>query len=684
MLVPYEDRVTGVDLTDDELQVARGSPITDGDGTRRATLLLEPGTEATATLPDGTEKDLGDRLNIRATEFTIGANGPAAMPGELPPTSAYTYAVEYSVDEASKDQAVNVEFDKPVVTYVDNIVGFKAGTPVPMGYYDREQAQWIAAPDGIVIKILGEPNGRAQLDVDRRRRRRHRSSRARHRRRRAGQARRPLRARQEPVAGRDHALHAVGLQLALRPARRRRRPGPGWPRRRRPRRRRPVPPGRLDHPLRGPGARRAGHDRRHAVPARLPVRPRPRPPHRRRARDPADAARTRPPRSTRVDLTIEVAGRTITRSFNRAPEPQDTFIFDGLDAYGRAVQGRQKVDVKIDYVYPAVYRSPGSFSSSFAAIGGNVLSANRTRQEITVSQNWSGVVGGLTAPPSALAGWSIDVHHTYDPIGRTLYLGDGTKRSAEGQNFDVISTTKSGLAFPEGLAPRRDGALFVADSRAHVVRRIAPGGATTMVAGTGDAPGSPATAARRPRPRSITPATWRSARTGRSSSPTRATTASAGSARRRDHDARRHRRRAATRATAARPRPPCSTSPPTSPSTPAAPPTSSTAPTTRSAGSARTGSSPRWPATARRASAATAAWPPGPACARRATSRCARDGSVFVADGGNHRVRRIDPDGTIETVAGNGADATRATAGPRSTRASTRRRRSCRCATAAC
>ena len=108
VMVPYEDRVSGVDLTDDELQVAQGSTITDGDGSRRATLLIEPGTEATATLPDGTEKELGDRLNIRATEFTIGANGPAAMPGELPPTSAYTYAVEYSVDEANKDKAVDV------------------------------------------------------------------------------------------------------------------------------------------------------------------------------------------------------------------------------------------------------------------------------------------------------------------------------------------------------------------------------------------------------------------------------------------------------------------------------------------------------------------------------------------------------------------------------------------------
>ena len=76
VLVPYDDRVTGVDLDDGELQVAQGAPITDGDGTRRATLLFEPGTEATATLPDGSTKELGDRLNIRATEFTIGEVRP--------------------------------------------------------------------------------------------------------------------------------------------------------------------------------------------------------------------------------------------------------------------------------------------------------------------------------------------------------------------------------------------------------------------------------------------------------------------------------------------------------------------------------------------------------------------------------------------------------------------------------
>ena len=36
---------------------------------------------------------LGD-LNVRATELTVGPNGEKAMPGELPPSSAYTYAVD--------------------------------------------------------------------------------------------------------------------------------------------------------------------------------------------------------------------------------------------------------------------------------------------------------------------------------------------------------------------------------------------------------------------------------------------------------------------------------------------------------------------------------------------------------------------------------------------------------------
>ena len=46
--------------------------------------------------------------------------------------------------------------------------------------------------------------------------------------------------------------------------------------------------------------------------------------------------------------------------------------------------------------------------------------------------------------------------------------------------------------------------------------------------------------------------------------------------------------------------------------------------------------------------------PPRRTCSIRPASRSTDDGNVFIADAANHRIRRIDPDGTITTVAGTG------------------------------
>jgi RHS repeat-associated protein len=506
VMVPYEDKVTGVDLGANEIQVASGSTITDGDGSRKATLLLDPGTDAKATLPDGTTKDLGDTLNIRATEFTIGANGPAAMPGELPPTSAYTYAVEYSVDEADKQGATSVEFTKPVVTYIDNLLSFPAGTAVPMGYYDRQKAQWVAASNGIVIKLVGEADGRAQLDV----------------------------------TGDDRADSVVALGIddaELRKLAELYDPGKSlwraaidhftpwdynWPY--------GLPDGAGGPGQGGPdGGDPPGDDpcnshgsiilcENQVLGERSPISGTPytlayqsdRVPGRRTGdtlQIPLTGA-TLPPSLKRVDLQIDVAGRTFTYQFAPKANDSHTFVFDGRDAYGRRVQGRQKADITLDYVYPAVYRTPDTFQTSFAQVGGAILSTNSTRTEISVAQQWSGVVGdGLQTPASALAGWSVDVHHTYDPIGHTLYLGDGSKRSADGQNFDVIRAVKSGLGSLEGMTRTADGALLVADADAQQIKRVAPDGTVTVVAGTGEAgfggDGGPATGAKLAHPADV-------------------------------------------------------------------------------------------------------------------------------------------------------------------------------------
>ena len=57
------------------------------------------------------------------------------MPGELPPSSGYTYAVELSADEALAAGAQEVRFSSPVPFYVENFVGFPVGSLVPAGFY---------------------------------------------------------------------------------------------------------------------------------------------------------------------------------------------------------------------------------------------------------------------------------------------------------------------------------------------------------------------------------------------------------------------------------------------------------------------------------------------------------------------------------------------------------------------
>src|SRR5207237_4362607 len=123
-LTKPDGAVTAVTMGSSKLQVARGSRVSDASGARQATLLFPSGTTAQAPAPGGGMKPVGS-LHVRLTEFTVGDNGPAAMPGDLPPASEYTYAVELSADEASD----GVTFNQPVPLYVDNFLHFPPGAP---------------------------------------------------------------------------------------------------------------------------------------------------------------------------------------------------------------------------------------------------------------------------------------------------------------------------------------------------------------------------------------------------------------------------------------------------------------------------------------------------------------------------------------------------------------------------
>ncbi len=496
VMIPLDAEVTTIDLAAPGMQVARGGMSDDTDGQRRATVLIPSGTTATMVMPDGSMHPLAS-MQVRATEFTVGDTGPAAMPADLPPTSGYTYAVEYSVDEAMAAGAARVEFSQPLIHYVENFLDLPFGTKVPTGFYDREGAAWVPADDGRVIGIVDVVAGVATIDTDG-----------------DGQVDAGL-AITEAERERLGALYSPAQTLwrvpiahfsavdcnfpfALPP-----KSDPPQDPPKRP----PKPP----KPEKKPCDRHAsvvecqnrtlGEDVAIAgVPFRLHYRS-DRVPDRVEARtiDLAVSGATIPPPLAGITVDMTILGRTFSQDVPAAPNQVAHFVWDGLDAFGRTVQGAQKATVRIGYVYPAIVVEPPEQGRTFAAMAlGVALFPSRTmRQAFTLIRDVEVLVGGWDARGAGLGGWTLGVHHTLDLPSRQLYLGDGRVRS--GVDLGVMSTAAGGgtmnpdgpatqvlLARPESVAATPDGGYLIADSFGFVyrvsadgfLRRIAGGGQT--------------------------------------------------------------------------------------------------------------------------------------------------------------------------------------------------------------
>ncbi|MGH8401685.1 MAG: Ig-like domain-containing protein, partial [Gammaproteobacteria bacterium] len=147
-------------------QFVSGATTSDANGARTPSVFIPAGTTATMTMPNGSQVPLTS-AHLRITEFTIGPNGPQAMPAKLPQYTAYTYAIDYQLDEATQQNAVTTVFSAPVYGYVNNYLKFPVGTLVPSGWYDKVNAKWVPSDNGVVIGILGaDATGAAIIDVD--------------------------------------------------------------------------------------------------------------------------------------------------------------------------------------------------------------------------------------------------------------------------------------------------------------------------------------------------------------------------------------------------------------------------------------------------------------------------------------------------------------------------------------
>ena len=130
------------------------STVSDAFGSRSLTMVFSGDNRAFVTDAQGNEQVV-PQITVRATEFTT----PESMPAKLPPTSAFTYCAELSVDGAK-----NVRFEKPVVVWVDNFLGFDVGEVVPVGFYDRDRAVWVPSDNGVVVRLL-DTNGDGIVDA---------------------------------------------------------------------------------------------------------------------------------------------------------------------------------------------------------------------------------------------------------------------------------------------------------------------------------------------------------------------------------------------------------------------------------------------------------------------------------------------------------------------------------------
>jgi RHS repeat-associated protein len=501
VLMGYDDRVTHIDLSAAvPIQVAQGSASRDTEGARRATLLFKQGTTATMVFPDGGSQPLAD-LHVRATEYTVGPNGPQAMPGNLPPTSAYTYAVEYSVDEAVAVGARTVLFSQPVIQYLENFLDFPVGGSVPAGGYDRQQAAWIRSANGRVIRILSITAGAAELDtdgdgvVDN------------------GVGLGVTLAERQTLAD----LYSAGQSFWRVPINHFTPWDCNWPY---------GPPDDATSPGQPePGSGNPEDDpceqegsiiecQNQTLGERVPIVGAPfslnyrsdRVAGRRTAYtlDIALSGASVPTSLRRIELEVSVVGRLFTQAFPAAPNQRASFTWDGQDAYGRAVQGAHPATVRVGYVYPAVYRAPAQFPSSFGDYGNSLLTRNVARDEITIWQRSTAKIGGWDARAQGSGGWTLSIHHAYDPVAQTLYLGDGRRRAAAALPQTVTTLAGGGPTNCFPTEPCGDGGqatgatvsaldmsvdgqgnLFIADTFRHKVRKVDTSGIITTVAGTG-------------------------------------------------------------------------------------------------------------------------------------------------------------------------------------------------------
>jgi len=514
-LVSYDPMATLVDFAD-PMQVHAATLKSDVDGSRQARVFFRQGTNATAVLPDDSTVSLPS-ITVRATEFTVGAQGEAAMPLQMPLNTAYTYAIEYTVEEAEAIGAVRVDFDQPVVTYNENFLGYEVGEVVPNGYVDRERGVWVNGDhEGRIVEILDIQGGMAILDLDGDGLEDDATAHA---------------ALDIDVVEREAlgSVYGVGEQLWRVPVDHFSTYDSNWgwgpkcecpPATTCPCEGSADPHVEVDEnttcedgsivecdttslgervPLAGTGLfldyrsrRQSGYKANNNVRANSVLRGEALPLTNFQLR--VDLWRGRhlvdskiyPKSSTSIGMDVDLSALTETTP------------------YGQAQQGPQLGQVCVSMIFPAV-RYTGVMQSGGGNFGYNgngatisvVGGRNNAFDVMKCSKRFP--IGGWSAQNLAagLGGWTLSAHHTYSSHTGTLLMGDGSRRTVQNLGAKIEDVAQIGWAIDVATGP--DGTYYIYGGSGTWIDAIDPDGVRTRFAGTGAAgfsgDGGPATAA---------------------------------------------------------------------------------------------------------------------------------------------------------------------------------------------
>jgi len=131
------------------------------------------------------------------------------------------------------------------------------------------------------------------------------------------------------------------------------------------------------------------------------------------------------PNISGIRVVMRFLNRTVTQDFTPSPDLKYEFNWDGKDENGNIVNGATNVQAEITQTYFV--------------------------PKLDVPLKFSFQLGAWKAKLVGLGGWTLSSHHFYDPVGKRLYLGSGSMRSADGIPYSLVNGTITTVGGSQGF-----------------------------------------------------------------------------------------------------------------------------------------------------------------------------------------------------------------------------------------